>query len=241
MKSVSPVRAARADARGRTLEVVDEDRDRLGRVAGRLERDEPHLPEVDRVAVGERRERVLGLGPGAEVDPRAHAVAQLEVSGEEVGVEVREQDVLDPAAEALGVGEVLVDVALRVDDGGGTRDGIGDEVRRVCQAAEVVLLELHPGDGRTVRSALRRACDVDDAPVQLALIDGPRRARTADLLHAMQALSQLSYGPETTKCSAELEHRPAFTIAASATAPFWFVVSSRNTTTVAASLGQAVS
>ena len=102
-------------------EVVDQDRDRLRRVAGRLERDEPYLPEVDRVAVGERRERVLGLGARAKVDPRAHAVAQLEVSGEKVCVEVREHDVLDPAAEALGVGEVLVDVALRVDDGGGAR------------------------------------------------------------------------------------------------------------------------
>jgi hypothetical protein len=28
-------------------------------------------------------------------------------------------------------------------------------------------------------------------------IGGARRDRTADLLHAMQALSQLSYGPET--------------------------------------------
>ena len=136
----------RVRALGVGLEVVDEDRDRLGRVAGRLERDEPDLAELDRVAVGERRELVLGLRPGAEVDPRADAVAQLEVAGEEVGVEVREEDVLDPAAAALGVGDVLVDVALRVDDGRDAGCLVGDEVRRVGEAAEVVLLEDHrPG------------------------------------------------------------------------------------------------
>ena len=38
------------------------------------------------------------------------------------------------------------------------------------------------------------------------MIGGARRDRTADLLHAMQALSQLSYGPK--KGSMSLEIRP---------------------------------
>ena len=90
-------------------------------------------------------ERVLGLGPRAEVDRRARAVAQLEVAGEEVGVEVRQDDVLDPAAEPLGVREVLVDVALRVDHGGDAAALVGDEVGGMSEAAEVVLLQDHEG------------------------------------------------------------------------------------------------
>ena len=37
-----------------------------------------------------------------------------------------------------------------------------------------------------------------------SLFDGASRARTGDLLHAMQALSQLSYGPGLAQCSVEL-------------------------------------
>ena len=40
------------------------------------------------------------------------------MAGDEVGVEVGEDDVLDPAAEPVRVLDVLVDVALRVDDRG---------------------------------------------------------------------------------------------------------------------------
>ena len=106
MKSVSPLSTAWGCS-GIGSEVVDEDRDRLGRVARRLERDEPHASELDGVAVGERRERVLRLGPGAEVDPRPDAVAELEMAGEEIRVEVREEDVLDPAAEGSASAELL--------------------------------------------------------------------------------------------------------------------------------------
>ena len=45
-------------------------------------------------------------------------------------------------------------------------------------------------------SVERRVCRVTQASP--AKVGGARRDRTADLLHAMQALSQLSYGPETS-------------------------------------------
>ena len=57
------------------------------------------------------------LRRGAEIDRRAGAIAQLEVTGDEVGVEVREEDVRDPQAVLGGEREVLIDVALRIDDG----------------------------------------------------------------------------------------------------------------------------
>ena len=78
-----------------------------------------------RVAVGERRERVLGLRRRAEIDRGADAIAQLEMAGDEVGVEVRQEDVRDAQAVLVGEREVLVDVALRIDDRGD---------RRVCSS-----------------------------------------------------------------------------------------------------------
>ena len=96
--------------------VEDQQRNRLRRVPGGGQRAQPHLAQVDLVAVGERREGVLRRRLGAQVDAGAGAVAQLEVSGEEVGVQVREHDVPDRQAVFLRVGQVLVDVALRVHD-----------------------------------------------------------------------------------------------------------------------------
>ena len=83
------------------------------------------------------------LGWSAEVDQGALAVAQLQVAGEKVRVEVGEEDVLDPAAEPPGVGDVVLDVALRIDDRGAARLLVGDEVGGVGEAAEVVLLQHH--------------------------------------------------------------------------------------------------
>ena len=140
MNSVSPVSTAYG-ASALNVGVVDQDRDRLRRVARRLEHLERERPELDRVAVAHRRERVVGLGAGSEVDRGAGAVAELEMAGHEVGVEVREEHMADPAAEPLGVLEVLLDVPLRVDDGRLATLLIGDQIRGVGEAAEVVLLE----------------------------------------------------------------------------------------------------
>ena len=102
---------------GAAIEVVDEDGDRFGVWPGVSSAVQPHPAEFDDVAVGERRERVLRLGCGAEIDRRAGAIAQLEMAGDEVGVEVREEDVRDSQAVLPGERDVLIDVALRIDDG----------------------------------------------------------------------------------------------------------------------------
>ena len=54
-----------------------------------------------------------------------------------------QHDVLDPAAGRFRVGDVPVDVALGVDDHCDARLFVGDEVRGVSEAAEVVLLQKH--------------------------------------------------------------------------------------------------
>ncbi len=128
---------------GALLEVEDEDGDGFDGVAGGFEDLEAEAGEVEGVAVFHGDEFVLGLGLGAEADVGAAAVAEFEMAGEEVGVEVSEEDVADLYAELVGVVDVLLDVALRIDDDGGAAGFVGDEVGRVGEAAEVVLLEEH--------------------------------------------------------------------------------------------------
>ena len=129
-------------------QVVDEDRDALRRVAGRLHDLELHVAKLDRVAVLHFLAGEFRLRPPSEVDRRPGLVTQLDVAGDEVGVEVREEDVLDRVSAGLGVGQVVVDVALRIDHRGRLRLLVGDHVRGVRQAREVVLLDLHGMDSR---------------------------------------------------------------------------------------------
>ena len=79
------------------------------------------------------------------MDCRVLEVAQLEVTGYEVGVEVGEEDVRDPAAELVGVVDVLPDVALGIDHHRLAAPLIRDQVARMGEAPEVVLLEDHSG------------------------------------------------------------------------------------------------
>ena len=63
--------------------------------------------------------------------------------GEEVGVQVREHHVRDAEALFARGSDVLLDVALRIDDDGLLRRFVADQVRRVGQAIEVELAEDH--------------------------------------------------------------------------------------------------
>ena len=76
-------------------------------------------------------------------DDRARGLGQLEVAGQEVGMEVRLDDALDAQAGGRCVVEVLGDVSLRVDHHGTARGLVADQVRGVREAPEVVLLEEH--------------------------------------------------------------------------------------------------
>ena len=65
------------------------------------------------------------------------------MAGDEIGVEMCEEDVLDREAVFGGEGDVLVDVALRIDDGGGGGLFVADQVRRVGQTRQIKLFEDH--------------------------------------------------------------------------------------------------
>ena len=77
------------------------------------------------------------------MDGRAATVAQFQMAGDEVGVEVGEEDVADLKAKFLGVGQVLLDVALGVDDDGGRTGLVSEQIGGVGQAAQVVLFQNH--------------------------------------------------------------------------------------------------
>jgi hypothetical protein len=104
---------------------------------------ERHLAERDAFAVGEVADRVLGVGAPPVTDPRAGRLGQLEVAGEEVGVDVCVDHADDAELLFPGVGEVLGDVAARVDNDRSAGGPVADQVGRMGQAVQVVLREDH--------------------------------------------------------------------------------------------------
>ena len=128
----------------------DDDAHRLGRVPG-------GVPEFEHDGVVARSERValavghthhleLGARHGRVDDLRPGRLGELEVARQEVGVEVRLDHELDRHARLGCVGEVLGHVTLGIDDHGSAARLVADEVRRMRQALQVVLVELHESD-----------------------------------------------------------------------------------------------
>ena len=95
---------------------------------GRLERGQADAAELHAIVIVQRRERILRLGRCAEIDRGAGPLAQFQVPGHEIRVEMRQEDVRDAQPVLLGVGEVLADVALRVDHRGSRRRRVADDV-----------------------------------------------------------------------------------------------------------------
>ena len=114
------------------------DSGRVPRGVAELQR---HVAERIALAVGDAHRLELGLGDRGVDDLRAGGLGQLQVTGQEVGVEVGLDDQFDGQAQLLGVGQVLGDVALRVDNDCAAGGFVADQVRRVGQAVQVVLAE----------------------------------------------------------------------------------------------------
>ena len=78
-----------------------------------------------------------------KIDVAPVSLAELDVTGDEVGVEMRQQHVLD-AQPALGrKGDVLIDVPLRIHDGRDAGGLVADEIRRVREARQIELVQHH--------------------------------------------------------------------------------------------------
>ena len=125
--------------------LVDHDAHRLRGVPGGMAELQLNVAQGVALAVLDRHGVELGLCDRGVDDLGAGRFGKFEVAGEEVGMEVRLDDQLDGHAEFLGVGHVLADITLRIDDHGAAGGLVADQVRGVRQAFEVVLVELHGG------------------------------------------------------------------------------------------------
>ncbi len=109
----------------------------------RFERLQANPPEFDHAAVAKRRKSVFCLRFGAEINRCAHAVAQLQMSGHKVGMQVSQNHVLDLQPVLGRKLEIPFDVALRIDDGGCARFLVANKIRGMRQAIQIELLEDH--------------------------------------------------------------------------------------------------
>ena len=87
------------------------------------------------------REAILGFRAGAQMNLSAHTIAQLQVAGDEIGMRMREKHMPDFEAPLSRIVQILLYVALRIDDRSHAGTFIGDHVRGMRQAAEIILLE----------------------------------------------------------------------------------------------------
>src|SRR5579883_2215830 len=99
--------------------------------------------EFQFVAITHGVKGVAGLCRAAQVDGGAGAITELKMSRKKIGMEVGEKDVLDLQAVFGGEGQVVVGVALRVDDNGGAGFLIADQVGSVRKTRQIKLLQDH--------------------------------------------------------------------------------------------------
>ena len=125
------------------VQIENHDRNGFGRVARRFQHFQAHATEFEKVAVVVRGKCIPGLGRGAHMNFRAGAIAQLQMSGDKIGVQMGEKDVLNFKSVLGGKLNVLVGVALRINHDGGAGRLISNDVRRVRQTWQIELLEDH--------------------------------------------------------------------------------------------------
>ena len=122
------------------VEIGHDDADALDGVAGGLQEAKHAAAELEGVAVLDGGAGECCAGAGADIDGGAGALSELAVAGDEVGVEMGLDDVLDLETEAGGGFDIDIDVALGVDNGGDTFRT--DQVGGVREAAKVELFQL---------------------------------------------------------------------------------------------------
>ncbi len=108
--------------------LAHDDADRLGRVPRRRQHLEGDIPQMQLLPVAETIDREIDVGALAVRDRGARLGCELEVPAEEIGVDVRLDHALDAQAVSVGVVEVDLHVAPRIDDHRTARSLVTDEV-----------------------------------------------------------------------------------------------------------------
>jgi len=119
--------------------------DVLGRVPGRLEGDDPQVPDEELLTIGQRPVLESQLGPTTDDVLRADRRGKLPAARHVVVVEVRLEDMRDPDALRTGRRDIDIDIAAWIDDGRESPALIGDEGREVTKARQGELADEHRG------------------------------------------------------------------------------------------------
>jgi hypothetical protein len=122
------------------IEIEDEQRNRFRSVPGSFQGLQPHAAEFNRGAIGERREPIFSCGLGAEIDGGA-TIPKFEMTGDEISMEVGKKHMFDLEPVFVGEGQIAVNIALRIDNGGDARGFVAHKVGGVREAVEVKLLK----------------------------------------------------------------------------------------------------
>ena len=115
--------------------------DAVGGVPGCVEHLDVHVLDVEAAAVAHGHVAVLAAARLRGADRRARPLRQVHVARDEVGVQVGLEDMRNLQPQLLRRGEVVLNIALRVDD----RTCLlpSEEVGEVSDAIDVVLLNEH--------------------------------------------------------------------------------------------------
>ena len=86
------------------------------------------------------------------MDGCAATIAQFQMAGDKVCVKMAQKDVADPQTEFLGVCQVLLDIALRIDDDGRRTLLVAQQIGGVRKATQIVLFQNHRSRLLTIAS-----------------------------------------------------------------------------------------
>jgi hypothetical protein len=104
-----------------------------------LEDLETYITEFKGVPVRKWRKGVIGLGSGPKADGGTDTVPEFQVAGEKVCVKMCQENVADVTSVLGSILQIVVNVALRVNDNRRTGRRVGDQIRGVRQTAKVIL------------------------------------------------------------------------------------------------------
>lgn len=128
------------------FQIVNQDGNGFRGMAGGFEGLQTEATEFEEGAIGKGSETIFCLSSGAKVNSGANAVAEFEVASYEIGVEMRQDDVLDLEAVFGSEVEIALDVALGIDD---NCDAGGFVANQIGGVGETVQVELIKNQGRS--------------------------------------------------------------------------------------------